>query len=204
MDLLSYAAAAAGAYLLGSFPSGVVLARLRGNVDILNQGSKRTGATNVLRTMGWKAAAPVFALDFVKGMLAVAAARLISGGDPYADVAAGLAALLGHNYSLFIRFHGGRGVTTGLGAVLVISPIAWVITVAIGLGIVARTRYVSLGSVVGAGLVPLFMLALVLAAGQPFPHLMFGLLGGAFVIVSHKDNIDRLLRGTERKLGERA
>jgi acyl phosphate:glycerol-3-phosphate acyltransferase len=204
MNLVSYAAVAAAAYLLGSFPSGVVLARLRGNVDILNQGSKKTGATNVLRTMGWKAAAPVFAMDFVKGMLAVAAARLITGGDPSADVIAGLAALLGHNYSLFIRFRGGRGVTTGLGAVAIISPVAMLITLAVALLIVARTRYVSLGSVVGAGLVPFSLLALVIAAGQPFPHLMFGLLGGAFVIVSHKDNINRLLHGTERKLGERA
>ncbi|HEX2988178.1 MAG TPA: glycerol-3-phosphate 1-O-acyltransferase PlsY [Chloroflexota bacterium] len=204
MNLLSFVAVAVAAYLLGSFPSGVVLARLRGNVDILNKGSKRTGATNVLRTMGWKAAAPVFAMDFVKGILAVAAARIISGGDPYADVIAGLAALLGHNYSLFIRFRGGRGVTTGLGAVAVISPVALLVAAVIGVVIVARTRYVSLGSVVGAGMVPLALLPLVLAAGQPFPHLMFGLLGSAFIIASHRDNIGRLLHGTERKLGERA
>lgn len=203
MSLFLYAVVAVVAYLFGSIPSGYVLARLRGK-NILNQGSKKSGATNVLRTLGWKAAAPVFAADFVKGMLAVVAARLISGGDPTADVVAGLAVLLGHNYSVFIRFRGGRGVTTGLGAMAVISPIAMLITTAIGALIVARTRYVSLGSVVGAGMIPFSLLALVIAAGQPVPHLLFGLLGSAFVIASHRDNINRLIHGTERKLGERA
>ncbi len=192
------------AYLLGAIPTGYLLARLRGNINILQQGSKRTGATNVLRTMGWKAAAPVFAGDFLKGVVAILVARLITHSDPTADVIAGLAALVGHNYSIFIGFKGGRGVTTGLGALMVISPLVMVITTSIGVAVVARSRYVSLGSVLGSGTVPVTMLVVVVLLGQPFPHFLFGLLGAAFVILSHRDNIHRLLHGTERKLGQRA
>ncbi len=204
MEIGSYLLAGGIAYLLGSIPSGYVLARLRGNVDIRQTGSKRTGATNVLRTLGWKAAAPVFGGDFLKGVLAILIARLITHGDPAADVIAGLAALVGHNYSIYIGFKGGRGVTTGLGALAVISPLVMFITTIIGIAIIARSRYVSLGSVLGSGSLPVTMLAVVLLLGQPFPHFLFGLLGGTFVIVSHRDNIYRLLHGTERKLGQRA
>lgn len=191
------------AYLLGSIPTGYVIARLRGNVDLFQMGSKRTGATNVLRTMGWKAAAPVFAGDFVKGAAAVIIARLLTQSDPTGDVVAGLAALVGHNYSLYIGFKGGRGVTTGLGALVVIAPLVFVITAIIGVGIIAWSRYVSLGSVLGSCTVPVTLLISVFLLGQPFPHFLFGLLGAAFVVLSHRDNIVRLFRGTERKLGQR-
>ncbi|MGE5618956.1 MAG: glycerol-3-phosphate 1-O-acyltransferase PlsY [Sphingomonadaceae bacterium] len=203
MPISTYLFVAAAAYLLGSIPSGYILARLRGNVDLLNKGSRRTGATNVLRTMGWRAAAPVFAADFVKGIAAVLIARLLVPGDPTADVVTGMAALFGHNYSLYIGFKGGRGVTTGLGALAVIAPAAMAIAAAIGIAIIAWSRYVSLGSVLGSCTVPFAMLLLVLLLGQPLPHLLFGLLGAAFVILSHRDNIQRLLNGTERKLGQR-
>ncbi len=204
MEIGSYLLAGSIAYLLGSIPTGYVLARLRGNSNLLHQGSKRTGATNVLRTMGWRVAAPVFVGDFLKGVLAILLARWLTHGDPTADVVAGLAALVGHNYSLYIGFKGGRGVTTGLGALAVISPLVMVVTTLIGVSIVARSRYVSLGSVLGSITVPITMLLVVILLGQPFPHFLFGLLGGAFVIVSHRDNIYRLLHGTERKLGQRA
>jgi glycerol-3-phosphate acyltransferase PlsY len=204
MEIGAYILTALFAYLLGSIPTGYVLARLRGNANLLQQGSGRTGATNVLRTMGWKVAAQVFAGDFLKGVLAILMARLMTGSDPTADLVAGLAALMGHNYSVFIGFKGGRGVTTGLGALAVISPIVMAVTTIIGVAIIARSRYVSLGSVLGSGTVPISMLIVVLLLGQPFPHFLFGLLGAAFVIVSHRDNIQRLLRGTERKLGQRA
>ncbi|MGI5835029.1 MAG: glycerol-3-phosphate 1-O-acyltransferase PlsY [Chloroflexota bacterium] len=191
------------AYLLGSIPTGYVIARFRGNVDLLQHGSKRTGATNVLRTMGWKAAAPVFAGDFLKGVAAVILARLITQGDPTGDVVAGLAALVGHNYSLYIGFKGGRGVTTGLGALVVIAPQVFAVAAIIGVAIIAWSRYVSLGSVLGSCTVPITLLVSVFLLGQPFPHFLFGLLGAAFVIISHRDNIVRLFRGTERKLGQR-
>ena len=191
------------AYLLGSVPTGYVIARLRGNVDLLQLGSKRTGATNVLRTMGWKAAAPVFAGDFLKGVFAVLLARLLTQGDPVADVVGGMAALIGHNYSLYIGFKGGRGVTTGLGTLLVIAPLVFTIAAIIGVSIIAWSRYVSLGSVLGSCFVPVALLVSVFLLGQPFPHFLFGLIGAAFVIISHRDNISRLLHGTERKLGQR-
>ena len=204
MDIGSYLLVGVIGYLLGSIPTGYVLARMRGNANLLQQGSKRTGATNVLRTMGWKLAAPVFAGDFLKGVLAILVARLLTHSDPTADVVAGLAALVGHNYSVFIGFKGGRGVTTGLGALVMISPLVMVITTLIGIAVIARSHYVSLGSVLGSGTVPITMLIVVVLLGQPFPHFLFGLLGAAFVIASHRDNIHRLLHGTERKLGQRA
>lgn len=201
---LPYLLAVLVAYLLGSIPSGYVVARLRGNVDILKRGSGRTGATNVLRTVGWRAAAPVFAGDFAKGVAAIVAARLLAGGDPAADLLAGMAALLGHNYSVFIRFKGGRGVTTGLGTLAVIAPAAMAIGAAVGIATIAVTRYVSLGSILGACCVPFILLALVLLIGQPQPHLVYAVIGSAFVVASHRDNIGRLIRGTERRLGEKA
>jgi len=203
MEIGLYLLAALVAYLLGSIPTGYVIARLRGNVDLLQLGSKRTGATNVLRTMGWKAAAPVFCGDFLKGVVAILIARALTQGDPIGDVAAGLAVLAGHNYSVFIGFRGGRGVTTGLGTLAVIAPVVLVVSAAIAIAIIAWSRYVSLGSVLGSCTVPVVLLISVLLLGQPFPHFLFGLLGAAFVIASHKDNIQRLLNGTERKLGQR-
>ncbi len=203
MDALTYALAVLLAYLLGSIPTGYLVARRSGNVDLLRQGSRRTGATNVLRTVGRRAAAIVFAGDFAKGAAAVAVARLVSQGDPLADALAGLAVVLGHNYSLYLRFRGGRGVVAGLGSLLVISPAAMLAAAALAFSVIAATRYVSLGSILGACSVPLLLLLLAVTLGQPLPHLAYGLLGSAFVIASHKDNIGRLLRGTERKLGER-
>ncbi len=203
MEISQYILAGLAAYLLGSIPTGYITARLRGNVDLLQMGSKRTGATNVLRTLGWRAAAPVFVGDFAKGVLAVIIARLITHGDPVGDVVAGMAALVGHNYSVFIRFRGGRGVTTGLGTLAVMAPLVFLTAVAIGVAIIAWSRYVSLGSVLGSCTVPVALLISVFLMGQPFPHFLFGLLGAAFVVISHRDNIARLLQGTERKLGQR-
>lgn len=203
MEIGQYVLAGLVAYLLGSVPTGYAIARLRGNVDLLQLGSKRTGATNVLRTLGWRAAAPVFAGDFLKGVVAILLARLITQGDPIADVVAGLAALVGHNYSVYIGFKGGRGVTTGLGTLAVIAPLGLLIAAAIGVAIIAWSRYVSLGSVLGSCTVPVTLLVSVFLLGQPFPHFLFGFVGAAFVIVSHRDNIVRLLQGTERKLGQR-
>ncbi len=203
MQILYYLVAAIAAYLIGSFPTGYLVARRHRNVDLLQQGSRRTGATNVLRTLGWRAAGIVFGGDFLKGMAAVMVARGLAGGDPLADVLAGLAAMLGHNYSLYLRFRGGRGVTTGLGSLAVMVPPAMVAVAILALSIIGLSRYVSLGSILGACAAPIAVLVMVLAFGQPAPHLLYALAGATVVVASHKDNIVRLLNGTERKLGER-
>ncbi len=204
MQFVLYALAIGVAYLLGAIPTGYLVARRFGNVDLLRHGSRRTGTTNVLRTLGWKAAGVVFAGDIAKGAMAILVARLVTHGDPTADLLAGLAAIGGHTYSPYIGFRGGRGVATGLGTLLLIAPAATVIAAVLAGSVIALSRYVSLGSILGACAVPVLLLVLTLTLGQPLPHLVYAFLGSVFVIASHRDNIGRLLHGTERKLGERA
>jgi glycerol-3-phosphate acyltransferase PlsY len=194
-------------YLLGSIPTGIMVARVYRNVDLTAYGSGRTGATNVLRTLGTGAAAIAFAGDFLKGLLAVLAVRVVIAPDnSWAELIAGIASVLGHSYSIFIGFKGGRGVVTGFGATAAATPLApilMLIAFAIGAVLVAITRYVSLGSVVGAALAGLLMCWLAVVMGDP-AWAVWGVLMSGFIIASHKDNIERLLAGTERKLGERA
>ena len=196
--------AAVVAYLLGSIPTGIIVARLYGNVDLTAHGSGRTGATNVLRTMGKRAAAIAFAGDFVKGLLAVAVVHLVIAPDnAWADLIAAIASVLGHSYSVFIGFKGGRGVVTGFGATIVAAPQLMLIAFAVGALFVAVTRYVSLGSVIGATVGGLLLCWLAVATAEP-AYAVWGVLVGGFIVAAHKDNIERLLAGTERKIGERA
>jgi len=204
MSPLSFVLVALAAYLLGSIPTGYLVARSRRNVDILQAGSGRTGAANVLRTLGWKAALVVFLGDFAKGMAAVAVARVLTSGDPVADVVAALMAVTGHTFSIYLGFKGGRGVATGLGALVIVTPIAALACAIVAFSTMGISRYVSLGSILGACSVPFAILALVLLGIEPPAHLILGVLGSVFIVLNHKDNISRLLKGTERKLGRKA
>jgi glycerol-3-phosphate acyltransferase PlsY len=196
--------AAVVGYLLGSIPTGMIVARFYGHVDLTTHGSGRTGATNVLRTLGKGAAAIAFAGDFLKGMVAVLIAKyLIAPDDTWIWMIAAIGAVVGHSYSIFIGFKGGRGVVTGFGASVVAAPVLMLIAFAIGLIFVALTRYVSLGSVVGAVLGGLLMCGLAYTQSDP-AWALWGILIGGFIVIAHKDNIERLRAGTERKLGERA
>lgn len=190
-------------YLLGSVPTGVVVARLWGGVDLTSIGSKRTGATNVLRTLGPAAAVTVFVGDFAKGSLAVLLAAALASGDVLAMALAGLAAVLGHAYSPFIGFKGGRGVTTGLGGLLVLYPPAAGLAALVGLFAIGLSRYVSLGSILGTLGGAITLIVWTLTTGQPYGYLVFAILVGGFIIFAHHDNIGRLRRGTERRLGQR-
>jgi glycerol-3-phosphate acyltransferase PlsY len=191
-------------YLLGSIPTGMIVARVYRNVDLTAYGSGRTGATNVLRTMGRGAAAVAFAGDFLKGALAVAFVKFwLAPEVAWIEMIAAIAAVVGHSYSVFIRFKGGRGVVTGFAATLVAAPVPALIAFGIGVLLVAVTRYVSLGSVVGAALGALLMCVVAYIHSDP-AWALWGVLVGGFIVVAHKDNIERLLAGTERKLGERA
>ena len=182
----------------------MIVARVYGNVDLTAHGSGRTGATNVLRTLGKGAAAIAFAGDLLKGLLAVLVMRwLVAPDNAWAELIATIAAVLGHSYSMFIHFKGGRGVVTGLGATIVAAPLPMLIAFATGAVLVALTRYVSLGSVVGAAVGGLLLCWLAITTGEP-AYAVWGVLVGGFIVVAHKDNIERLLAGTERKLGERA
>lgn len=203
MSLVPYVLTAVAAYLLGSIPTGYLVARTHWNVDLLRQGSRRTGTTNVLRTLGWKAAALVFAGDYSKGIAAVVAARVLTGSDPWADVLAGVMAIAGHTYSLFLGFKGGRGVVTGLGAFGAMAPVVMLLVAIAAFSTIGLSRYVSLGSLVGSFTAPVLAAVFAVQFGQPWPHALYALAAGAFVVINHRDNITRLLNGTERKLGQR-
>jgi acyl phosphate:glycerol-3-phosphate acyltransferase len=205
------------AYLLGGIPTGVLVGKLYG-VDPREGGSGRTGTTNVLRTLGRRAAIVVLVGDLLKGVLAVllaryvffnpdlfhvtstAAAQTLQAWRPWAEALAGLAAVLGHTYSPYIGFKGGRGVATGGGALLVVSPLGVLFGLIVFALIVWRTRYVSLGSILGAVTAMVVECALFFTGHAPLAYLLFVLIGGLTVIYLHKDNIQRLREGTERKV----
>lgn len=198
--------AAALGYLLGALPFGLLVARAMKGIDLRDYGSHRTGATNALRTIGARGAALVFVLDVAKGAAAVLLARLLLGDDAglgeWAAALAGLAAIVGHNWSVFIRFTGGRGVATSAGALLALVPPAVLLLVPIVVAIMWRWRYVSLGSVLGALIAPLIVAALMLIGGAELPQLAYALAAGALVTAAHGDNIARLRAGTERRIGQ--
>ena len=190
-------------YLAGAIPTGAVVGRL-GGVDLTRVGSRKTGATNVLRTLGPGAAAVVFLGDLFKGSLAMLLAGALFDRDPLAMALAGAAAVIGHAFSPFIGFKGGRGVTTGLGGLLVLSWPAGLLGLIVGAVTIAATRYVSLGSILGTVVGTVALLVGVLAHGLPVQYAIYALIVGPFIVIAHRDNIQRLLSGTERKLGERA
>jgi acyl phosphate:glycerol-3-phosphate acyltransferase len=188
------------AYFLGALPTGAVVARAHG-LDLTQYGSRRTGATNALRVLGKRAGALVLVGDALKGVAAVALARRWGGG-PWAPPLAAMCAMLGHSYSIFLGGKGGRGVATGLGALGALSPAALGAAAVAGGGAIAATRYVSLGSLVGA-LVGGATLARQAQRGRvPRSYRAFAVGGAAFLVFTHRDNVERLLSRTERRLGE--
>jgi acyl phosphate:glycerol-3-phosphate acyltransferase len=202
-------------YLWGSIPAGYLMGKLlRGkDFDIRAYGSHKIGATNVLRTLGRVPALLVLLFDLLKGVGPTLIATLVPlfYGAGWGPTVAGLAALIGHIYPVFIGFKGGRGVLTGAGALLVISPLTFLIGLVTLSIAILTSRFVSLGSIVGSlttiicGVLfyfighfnPSFFAAVTLA------QLVFMVIGPAIIIVVHYDNIGRLLSGTERKLGQK-
>lgn len=189
------------AYLVGSIPFGVIAARFAGGPDPRSIGSGRTGGTNALRALGRRWAAFVVAGDLAKGALPILAARLLTGGDSTFEVICATAAVVGSARSIFLGFGGGRGVGTGVGTMLVIQPLAVVIAAPVFVGVILLTRYVSLGSLLGsAAMFPAMLLLWAVASGAvPPAYLIWGLVGPALIWIAHADNIERLVRGTERK-----
>ena len=188
---------------MGSVPFGLIIGRAFGRGDIRQHGSGMTGTTNVLRTVGPKAAALVLLLDMSKTVLAVVLARVFTDSVGV-EVAAALAAILGHNWPLYSGFKGGRGTAPGWGGLLVLSPVAGLVASLIGLLTVAVSRYVSLGSLLGATSGALTLVVLSLIDAGPLAYIWYGSVGSAIIVARHKDNIARLIRGEERKLGHRA
>jgi glycerol-3-phosphate acyltransferase PlsY len=200
IDVVTLLAVVVSAYLLGSFPAGYLLGRLWG-VNVLEGGSGRTGGTNVFRSVGVVPALLTGALDIGKGALAVWLAGRITG-YPAAEVLAGAAAILGHNHSIFLRFRGGAGVGTSLGALGAIYLPAAAALVVLLLAIIAITRYASLGSLTVITVMPIVLLVLGVRGTLPLTYVVYGLLAWVIVVWAHRSNIRRLIEGTERRLGE--
>ncbi|MBE9004207.1 glycerol-3-phosphate 1-O-acyltransferase PlsY [Fortiea sp. LEGE XX443] len=202
------------AYLLGSFPTGYIAVKQLKGIDIREVGSGSTGATNVLRTLGKGAGAFVLGIDCLKGVLAIALVYALfnfaSNQDfipptvnlqlwqPWMVTLAGLAAILGHSKSIFLGFTGGKSVATSLGILLAMSWQVGLATLGVFAFVVAISRIVSLSSMTGAIAVSIFMVVFY----QPLPYILFGILGGLYVIMRHRSNIERLLTGTEPKIGQ--
>ena len=186
------------AYLLGSISFAVLVVRKKTGQDIRAEGSGNAGATNVLRAHGKKLAILVALLDVAKGAAAVLLMRLVTA-DPRWAAAAGFAAVLGHVFPVFYSFRGGKGVATAVGAFAVLSPLALLVCVGVFVAIVAATRYVSLGSVVSMALMPAVSGGLF---GASFPIVTAAAATALLVIAKHLENLKRLARGTERKLGK--
>lgn len=183
------------AYLIGSIPSGLILGKALWNTDLRKCGSKNIGATNAWRTLGKGPGIAVFLLDALKGVLGVYFGSLTASPE-LGMVLGGILAIVGHSWSIYMKFKGGKGVATGLGVLIMLMPKVSVIVFLVWLVIVLITKYVSLGSIVGAAMVPV----LALVFGESAEFVVFGLLTAAFVIYRHKTNIERLRRGTENKI----
>ncbi|MDB9495286.1 glycerol-3-phosphate 1-O-acyltransferase PlsY [Spirulina major CS-329] len=201
---------AIASYLLGSFPTGYLVTKWLTGLDIRDQGSGSTGATNVLRTVGKWAAATVLLTDALKGAIALAlvyslayipaiAPYIPTAGLPWFATLAGLLALVGHSRSVWLQFKGGKSVATGIGILLVMSPVVALGTIAVFALTLAVSRIVSLGSILSAIAVTLLMLLL----HEPLAYCLFGLLAGSYVIVRHRTNLQRIFNGTEPKIGQK-
>ncbi len=215
MIVVKFVAVVLIGYLVGSIPFGVLIGKRIAKVDIREHGSGKIGTTNVLRVAGRKAAALAFVLDLLKGALAVVFAGLIVGrnylivgdfalGLLAAQVLAALAAIAGHNWSVFLKFRGGRGVATFFGGLAALSPVVALFggeVFIIGTGL---TRFASLGSIAGAVGTYTILVPLTIINGFPIEYLVYTLIGTVVIIVMHRDNIIRLISGKERKLGEKA
>ncbi len=207
---LRFVAVAAIAYLIGGIPWALVIGRLFYGVDVRTAGSGNLGATNVYRVLGRNAGLTTFALDAVKGAAAVGIALLIvpraQFGDvpseawnltTWAEIVAALAVMMGHSYSPYIGFKGGKGVATGAGALAVLTPLVVPIELAVWFAVVWVTGMVSAGSVTIAALYP--VLAIVLYGDQP-AIVLFALVGAALVIWRHRTNVGRIVRGEEARV----
>jgi len=202
------------AYFLGSIPTGYLIGRVIKGVDLRQEGSGSTGATNVLRTLGKGPAIFVLSVDVLKGVGAIALVKwayyldavsklaplpILEGWLPWMITAAGLLAVVGHSRSLWLGFAGGKSVATSLGVLMAMSWVVGLSTLAVFALCLAISRIVSLSSIAGAISVPLIMFVI----HQPLAFILFGLAGGFYVVWRHSSNIQRLIDGTEPRIGQK-
>jgi acyl phosphate:glycerol-3-phosphate acyltransferase len=185
------------AYLLGSIPSSYLMGRAVRGIDLREHGSGNLGATNAFRVLGWRAAVPVVIVDIAKGWVPTALFPLWDGATGYWALAYGGAAIAGHLFSVFVRFRGGKGVATSAGVFLALAPWAVLMGFVVWGVTVVLTRIVSLGSLLAALTLPMA----VFATNEPWPVFWVSIALSLLVIYAHRENIRRLARGTERRLG---
>jgi len=184
-------------YLIGSISFAYYICHKFYSIDIRKYGSGNPGSTNVLRVLGAKPALIVFLADMLKGLIMVSIGRLV-GGENLALLAA-VAVVVGHDWSIFLNFKGGKGIATSLGVIIGVFPKIAPILFIIGISVIYISRYVSLGSISTAALLPVLLLMF----KYPEKHVIVGLILGAIAIYRHRDNIERLLAGKENKLGQK-
>lgn len=193
--MLSYIIVIFLSYVIGSIPSGLILGKTLWHVDLRQHGSKNIGATNAWRTLGKLPGFIVFVADLLKGMLGVYLGMMLVGSST-AMIIGGIMAIIGHSLSLFLKFKGGKGVATGLGVLIMLMPSVSAIVFLVWLIVVLISKYVSLGSIIAAVLVPVCAFIM----GLSFDFVVFGIVAAVFVIYRHKSNIIRLMNGTENKI----
>lgn len=198
--LLTNGSLLVAAYLLGSFPTGYLLCTWLKGVDIRTVGSGSTGATNVLRTLGKPAGITVFAIDVLKGVAAILLARSFAAEfTDWVVVLAGLMGVIGHSKPVWLGFKGGKSVAIGLGTILAMDWRVGLCAFGIFLLSIAITRIVSISSIAAA----VGLMGLMLAFRLPLPYLLFSIIAGGYVIFRHRTNIQRILAGTEPKIGQK-
>lgn len=181
-------------YLLGNITTSMVISKIWGNIDIRKCGSGNPGSTNVLRTLGVKAALLTFIGDALKGVLAVWIGTKF-GGENTALIC-GIAVVIGHNWPVIFGFKGGKGIATTIGVGLAINYTVALICILLGILTIIKTKYVSLGSIIGIAALPILFLFL------DWKHFLFGLILAGMAIFRHRSNIERLIHGNESKIGK--
>ena len=191
----------AASYFLGAIPTSYLVARLAKGIDLRQVGSKNLGATNLYRVLGWGYAIPVGLFDLLKGAIPVALFGPRAGGGEWLPLLCGLTAILGHAFSVFVGFRGGKGVATAAGVVLALAPWAFVVALVVWLALVRLSGYVSLGSIAAASVYPFAVYCL-----HPWRRdtLWIHVLLATLIVFFHRANIRRLLDGTESRFGRGA
>lgn len=190
-------------YLIGSFPTAIIAGKILKKIDIREHGSGNAGATNVFRVLGWKAGVVVLIIDIFKGFASVWWIPELSNAEPeikiYLQILAGIAAIAGHIWTIFAKFRGGKGVGTAAGVFLGLQPVPVLICLLVFFGVVYKTRFVSLGSMIAAFLLPIILIVrkFLLNVEIQMPMIILSVLLALMIIFTHRTNINRLIQGTE-------
>ncbi len=185
------------AYLMGNIATAYLVSRAFGKIDIREHGSGNSGSTNVFRVLGAKPAVIVFLGDVLKGTAAVLIGRYLGGS--YGEILAGIFVVAGHNWPILLGGKGGKGIATTIGLMLPIDPLMVVMILIVGIIVIITTRYVSLASIVGVTIYPIAMII----TQKPLEYIIFSLILSSVAIFKHRSNIERLLKVTESKFGQK-